>query len=85
MWGTFVNMIGDRDHVVVVVNPDHGNCNNSPWDWSWPSEAIVEGNTPPYSPGECGEIIGSDCVRDYMDDSKPIGVKWIRAYKYQCP
>ena len=86
VWGTFVNNIAERNNVTVIENPDYGDCDDSPWDWLWPSEALVEGHGPPCSPGDCGQIIGSDCVRgDSLDLGKPIGVKRIWAYKYECP
>jgi hypothetical protein len=86
VWGTFVNNLAERDNVTVVENPDYGDCDDSPWDWSWPPEAIVEGCVPPCDPTGCGQIIASDCVRgDSLDIGKPIGVKRIWAYKYECP
>ena len=86
MWGTFVNNIAERNNVTIVENPDYGDCDDSPWDWSWPSEASVDGYSPPCAPGACGQIIGSDCVRgDSLDLGKPVGVKRIWAYKYECP
>ena len=86
VWGTYVDTVFEKDNLTVVENPNYANCNNSPSDWSWPSEAVVDGYAPPCSPGGCGQIIGSDCVRgDSPDIGKPIAVKRIWAFKYECP
>jgi hypothetical protein len=85
VWGTFVDTFFEHENLTLIENPNAYNCDNSPFDWSWPSQAKADGQSPPCSPGECGKIIGSDCVKGgSLDAGKPIGVRKIWAYKYVC-
>jgi hypothetical protein len=85
VWGTFVSVSFERENVTVIENPDAGDC-DSPSDWTWPSQAEVDGYNPPCTPGGCGGFIGSDCVKGLSadDEGKPIAVRKIWAYKYVC-
>ena len=85
VWGTFVDNIVEHKNLALIENPNAYNCDNAPYNWSWPPQAKVDGQNPPCSPGECGAIIGSDCVTGgTRDRGKPIGVRRIWAYKYVC-
>lgn len=85
VWGTYVGNFVEHKNLALIEQPNAYNCDNAPYNWSWPSQVEVDGQSPPCSPGECGAIIGSDCVTGGpRDRGKPIGVRKIWAYKYVC-